>query len=111
MNQEPDLIEFDDSEAIEFILKHLPEEITSKVSDDDIQYVLDLITLYYDERNLWEEDEVMEAEIAEDDMFDQIWATIEKEKIVTIDKESLEAILLGEYEYGKALGIYTEEEE
>ena len=53
----------------------------------------------------------MEAEIAEDDMFDHIWATIEKEKIVTIDKESLEAILLGEYEYGKALGIYTEEEE
>ena len=110
MSQEPDLIEFDDSEAIDFILKHLPIDVKGRVTDDDVQYVLDLICDYYDDNDLVEDDDqVQEASIAEDDMFNNIWASIVREKVVDIDREALTAILDGEYEYGKVLGIYTEE--
>ena len=86
------------------------EELKDKVSDDDIQYVLDLICEYYAENDLIEEDTVEEATIAEEDMFNFILAAIRKEQIVEMDEYTLEAILDGEFEYGKTIGIYTEEE-
>ena len=105
-----DFIEVDDMECINFILNHLPEELQGKVSDDDIQYVLDLICEYYAANDLIEEDTVEEATIAEEDMFNFIMAAIRKEKIIDIDEYTLEVILDGEFEYGKTIGIYTEEE-
>lgn len=110
MNAEKDFIEVDDTECIKFILNHLPEELQNKVSDDDIQYVLDLICEYYAENDLIEEDTVEEATIAEEDMFNFILAAIRKEQIIEMDEYTLEAILDGEFEYGKTIGIYTEEE-
>ena len=110
MNEEKDFIEVDDTECIKFILTNLPKELQDKVSDDDIQYVLDLICEYYAANDLIEEDTVEEATIAEEDMFNFIMAAIRKEQIVEMDEYTLEAILDGEFEYGKTIGIYTEEE-
>ena len=110
MSEEKDFIEVDDTECIKFILNYLPEGLKGKVSDDDIQYVLDLICEYYAENDLIEEDTVEEATIAEEDMFNFILAAIRKEQIVEMDEYTLEAILDGEFEYGKTIGIYTEEE-
>ena len=109
MSEEKDFIEVDDTECIKFILNFLPEELKGKVSDDDIQYVLDLICEYYAENDLIEEDTVEEATIAEEDMYNFILAAIRKEKVVEIDEYTLEVILDGEFEYGKKIGIYTEE--
>lgn len=109
MSEEKDLIEVDDTECINFILNNLPKELKNKVTDDDIQYVLDLICEYYAENDLIEEDTVEEATIAEEDMFNFILATIRKEKIIEMDEYTLEAILDAEFEYGKTIGIYTEE--
>ena len=115
MSKEEAFIEFDDSEAISFIMEHLPEELKGQVSEDDVQYVLDLVCDYYEDNNLMDDDDddddstVSEATIAEDDMFNYIWRTIRKERTVDLSEDALSAILDGEYEYGKSIGIYTEE--
>ena len=109
MSEEKDFIEVDDTECIKFILNYLPEELKGKVSDDDIQYVLDLICEYYAENDLIEEDVVEEATIAEEDMFNFILAAIRKEQVIEMDEDTLAVILDGEFEYGKTIGIYTEE--
>lgn len=109
MSDEKDFIEVDDTECIKFILNYLPEELKGKVSDDDIQYVLDLICEYYAENDLIDEDIVEEATIAEEDMFNFILAVIRKEKVIEMDENTLAVILDGEFEYGKTIGIYTEE--
>lgn len=111
MNQENDLIEVDDTECIEFIINNLPEEYKGKVDEDDVQYVLDLVCEYYAENDLVEEDTVEEAVIAEEDMYNYILATIKKENVESIDADLLAVILDGEFEYGKQIGIYTEEED
>ena len=49
---EEDLIEFDDEAAISFILNYLPEEVKTKFSDDDVQYLLDVIYEFYDKNGL-----------------------------------------------------------
>ena len=69
MSEEKDLIEFDDTEAIRFIMNTLTEEQRKRIDEETVQYILDLICEYYDQNGLIEEDTVDEAEIAEDDIF------------------------------------------
>ena len=111
MKEEQNLIEFDDNEAIAFILNSLPQNLKANIDDDTVQYVLDLICEYYDSNGLIEEDEVEEAEIAEDDMFNFISELIKKEKVVSLTDEQLQAILDAEFNYGLSIGIYSEEED
>lgn len=110
MNQQPDLIEFDDDEAIKFILNRLPKSILPHVTDDDVQYVLDLICDFYEKNNLMKDEEVAETTIAEDDMFNYIYGIMKKENVVEMSENDLRLILEGEYEYGKSIGIYSEED-
>ena len=110
MAKEQEAIEFDDTEAINFILNSLPAESRARISDDDVQYILDLICEYYDSNDLMNDDEsVGEATIAEDEMFDFIWKLMKKENQVQLTEEELQQVLDGEFEYGKKIGIYTEE--
>ena len=115
MKDEQDTIlqEFDDSEAIKFILARLPETDRKQISDDDVQYSLDLICDYYEENNLFSEEddnEVSEASIAEDDMFQYVRGLMLEEKEVSLTDAQLHAILDGEYAYGVSIGIYEPED-
>ena len=108
---EQEILEFDDSQAIEFIKNHLPEEQKTQIDEDAIQYVLDLVCEYYEENGLMdEEDGVEESEIAEDDMFNYVSALVKKDKIYEMSDEQLQLILDGEFAYGKSIGIYEEAE-
>ncbi len=93
----------DDSECIEFIMGYVDKSLN--ITDDDVQYVLDLICEYY-AQNEFMEDKAEEAEIAEDDMMNFIMAAVRKETIMNLCEEQVAAILDGEYEYGKKTGIY-----
>jgi len=116
MNQEIDLLEFDDSEAIDFILKNLPSKFKDQIEAADIQYVLDLIIDYYEDNNLLDDNQgsnstVSEATIAEDDMFYTINKIVKKEEAVDLNEDQLQAILEGEYQFGLSIGIYSEDDD
>lgn len=108
MVKEKDLIEFDDQEAIDFILDYLSSTDFS-ASEEEIQYVLDLIYEYYEQNDLME-DEVSadNAMVDEDEMLNFVFKLMNKEKVFSLEKDVLQVILDGEYEYGKSIGIYTE---
>ncbi|MGN0186685.1 MAG: hypothetical protein ACI392_02940 [Paludibacteraceae bacterium] len=109
MSNEPEPFEFDDSEAVQFILATLSDEAKRKITDDDVQYVLDVLCEYYDKNHLMDSDGGDdEAAIAEDDMHNYIWNVIQKENVVQLTEDDLQEILDGEFEYGKRIGIYTE---
>lgn len=109
MSQKQEPFEFDDSEAVKFILGTLSPETQCKVTDDDVQYVLDVLCEYYDKNHLMDSDgNDDEAAIAEDDMHNYIWNVIKKENVVQLTEDELQEILDGEFEYGKRIGIYTE---
>ena len=57
-------LEYDDEAAIVFIQKKLPKELN--ISDDDIQYVLDVIYDFYESKGLLNEDTDEEVEIVEE---------------------------------------------
>lgn len=108
--QEDDLLEYDEDDAVAFILDFIPAEAKERISDDKIEYVLDVVYEYYDEKGLIDEDSTEEASIDEEDMFKYILKCSKKDKM-DIQEEDVQLILDGEFEYGKLLGIYRDEEE
>lgn len=107
--KEDDLLEYDEDDAVKYILKSLPADAKKRIDETKIEYVLDVIYDFYEENGLIDEDSTEEANIDEEIMFEYIVKCSKKEKIDLSD-EDIQLILEGEYQYGKSIGIYTEEE-
>lgn len=107
--QEDDLLVYDEDDAVKFILNFLPEDAKKSINDSKIEYVLDVVYEFYDENGLIEEDSTEEASIDEEEMFKYILKVSKKDKM-QLTEEEVQLILEGEFEYGKSIGIYREEE-
>jgi len=108
--QEDDLLVYDEDEAVKFILDSLPADAKERVDNDKIEYVLDVVYDFYDENGLIDEDSTEEASIDEEEMFKYILKNSKKDKM-GLSEDDIQLILDGEYEYGKSLGIYKEDDE
>jgi len=105
MKTEDDLLFYDDVEAVKFILQNLPSNLKTTVTEEKVEYVLDVIYEFYEEQGLIEEDTAEAAYIDEEDMFLYLKKCIEKDAM-DISEEEISHILEGEYEYGKSIGVY-----
>lgn len=106
MKTEKDDLVYDEDEAVRFILEHIPASSKATVSDTKVEYVLDVIYEYYEEKGLIQEDVAEEADIDEEDMFLYLKKCAQKDKM-DITVEEIGLILEAEYEYGKSIGIYN----
>lgn len=52
MSESTEIHEFSEKDALRFIRQHLPEDLASRLSDDDILDVVDAAYDYYDEYGL-----------------------------------------------------------
>lgn len=104
-----DLLEYDDDEAVKFILNLVPKELKSKINDDAINYVLDVVYEFYDENGLIDENSTEEASIDEEEMLKYVMKAVKKDKM-NLTEDEIQLVLDGEYDYGKSIGIYTEED-
>ena len=107
--QDDELLVYDEDDAVKFILDFLPDDIKKRVGESEIEYVLDVIYDFYDEKGYVEEDSTEEASIDEEEMFNYILKASKKDK-VELTEEDVTYILNGEYEYGKSIGVYFNEE-
>ncbi|MCK9156855.1 MAG: hypothetical protein M0P12_12315 [Paludibacteraceae bacterium] len=101
-------IEYNDNEAIDFILKRLPKEEKEKITRDDVDYLMDIIyDFYYDNGFLGESNSDQSVEIDEQEMSDFIANRVAADgKGNYITEDVISDILDGEYEYCKSIGIY-----
>jgi hypothetical protein len=107
--QEDDLLVYDEDDAVKFILNSISKEDLGSIDETKIEYVLDVVYDYYEENGLIDEDSTEEASIDEEQMSQFILKTAAKDKI-TLTQDELQLILDGEFEYGKSLGIYEDED-
>ena len=105
--EEEDFLIYDEDEAVAYILKFLPEDTRKRITKDEIDYILDVIYDFYEEKGYIEEDSAEEADIDEDEMFEYIQAAVIKDKM-DITEDEIQLILHGEYEYGKSIGVYND---
>jgi len=108
--KEDDLLVYDEDEAVTFILNSIPAEAKERITEDTVEYVLDVVYDYYEENGLIDEDSTEEASIDEEEMYKYIVKCAKKDNMELGD-DDIQLILDGEFEYGKSLGIYRDEAE
>jgi len=102
---EDDMFEYDEDEAIAFIRNQLPQELKTRFSDDDLNYIIDLIYEYYESKGLLNDDEE-EVEIDLDDLTAFVVKNATKDKVGVYTDEEIHFIVDGEIAYCETLGIF-----
>ena len=108
MSDKDDLMAYDEDDSLAFIKENLPEEMKGKFSDDDICYVVDLMSEYFESKGLFDEEVSEDDEIAidEDEMLDYVVKFAKKENVVSLSKAEIAAIIEGELAYGDSIGLF-----
>lgn len=101
-------IGYDEGEAVKFIQNHLPQELKNKFSDDEINYVIDIIYEFYENKGLMDENmnEDQIVEIDEDEMIDFVLKNTKKDKINDFTADEITFIIQGELAYCESLNIF-----
>ena len=89
MSDKDDLI-YDEDDSVAFIQNYLPQELKGKFSNDDINYIVDLIYEFYESKGFLDEnsDDNAEIDIDED------------------EPEEITFIVQGELEYCDSINMF-----
>lgn len=108
MSKEQDPIEYDEQEAVKFIQNYLPQDMKDKYTDDEINYVIDIVYEFYEEKGFMnqETDENEIVNIDEDEIVAYVLKNTKKDKINTFSPEDISFIIQGELAYCDSIGIF-----
>lgn len=96
MSDKDDLI-YDEDESVKFIQNYLPQELKGKFSNDDINYIVDLIYDFYESRGYLNDDADDDAdiEIDEDELIEYVVKNAQKDGVGKFDPEAIGFIVQG----------------
>jgi len=106
MSEEKKVLEYDEDDSLKFIQEHLPEEMQHEFSDDEINYIVDLVYEFYEEKGFLDEGDDTEIEIDEDELLEYIFKNARKDAIRDYTDEQIEAIVAGELAYCDTLNLF-----
>jgi len=101
-------LNYDEDDSVKFIRNYLPQELKEKFSDDDINYIVDLIYEYYDSKGYIDEDTDDEAdiEIDEDELIAFVIKEAEKDDVGKYKPDEITFIIQGELEYCDSIDMF-----
>ncbi len=99
---------YDEEDSVKFIRNYLPQELKEKFSDDDINYIVDLIYDFYDSKGYLsdDEDEEGDIEIDEDELVEYVVKNAKKDGIGKFESEEIMFIVQGELEYCDSIDMF-----
>lgn len=108
MSTELDSIIYDEDDAVKYIQNYLPQELKGKFSNDEINYVIDIIYEFYEDKGLLDEsasdDKIID--IDEDEMIAFVLKNTKKDKLQQFTPEEITFIIQGELAYCESLDIF-----
>ncbi|MDD4636404.1 MAG: hypothetical protein PHI48_09020 [Bacteroidales bacterium] len=110
MKQEEDLIEYNDDDAVKYIINSLPQELKEKVSKEIIYDFLDVIYDFYDSKGVADESLEDEIDIDEEEMTQFVCKNAPKKLTKLFSEEEIQFIVQGEIGYCDSIGLYEDEE-
>ena len=108
MNEDQDLI-YDDEEAVKFIQNYLPQDLKDKFSDDDINYIIDLIYEFYESKGYFEdedEDDDSYVDIDEEELIQYVINNAKKDGVGKYNTDEIAFIVQGELEYCESIDLF-----
>jgi len=107
MSEEDKVLEYDEQDSVRFIQEHLPDEMRGEFTDDEINYIVDLVYEYYEEKGfLDEEEEDAEVIIDEEELLAYVIKNAQKDAIRDFSEDEIEAIVAGELAYCDSLNLF-----
>ena len=101
---------YDDFEAVKFVKNYLPDELKNKFTDDDINYIIDLIYDFYDSKGLMDgdddDDNESDVEINEDELVAFVVKNALSDNIGKYEADDIEIIVQAELEYCNSIGMF-----
>ena len=107
------LMEPEEKEMVEFIMKMINDENDGKLTADDVLFVLDMMDDYLEEKGLLREDpktgemEYLEGDVDETEQLDYILKAV-REEGRSISSVQIQLIQDAELQYGIEKGYYEE---
>lgn len=106
MSDEKKVLEYDEDDSLKFIQQYLPEEMQDVFSDDEINYIVDLVYEFYEDKGFLDESDDSEIEIDEDELLEYIFENAREDDIREYTDEQIEAIVAGELAYCDTLNLF-----
>ena len=109
MNEEQDF-GYDDDDAVKYIRNFLPQELKEKFTDDDINYIIDLIYEFYDSKGLFEDNDDDNAdefvEFEEDELIQFVIKNAHEDGVGKFKTDEIALIVQGELEYSDSINLF-----
>lgn len=108
MSTEVDPIGYDEDEAVKYIQNHLPQDFKGKFSDDEVNYVIDIVYEFYEDKGLLDENTSDEdvIDIDEEELIEFVLKNTKKDKLAKFTSEEITFIVQGELAYCESLNIF-----
>ena len=108
MSKELDPIGYDEDEAVKYIQNYLPTEVKEKFSADDINYIIDIMYDFYDEKGFLNPDASDEdlIDLDEDELIGYVFKNTKKDKIADFTLDDVTFIVQGELKYCESIGMF-----
>lgn len=108
MSNEKDLIQYDEDDAVKYIQNYLPQDVKGKYSNDEINYIIDIVYEFYEEKGFMDDDSEGEVlvDIDEDEIVSYVLKNTKKDKINNFSAEDISFIIQGELAYCESIGIF-----
>lgn len=94
---------YDEDDSVEFIQNYLPSYYKGQLSNDDINYLVDLIYEYYEDKGYLSDDADDDLEIDQEELVSYVLDNVKPAKIKGLTVELIEAVIEGELSYCESL--------
>ncbi|MDR1743108.1 MAG: hypothetical protein LBR48_04725 [Dysgonamonadaceae bacterium] len=105
-SKDKQIMEYDEDDSVKFIRNHLSEDMQNALSDDEINYIVDLIYEFYEERGFLNEDDDSDVEIDEEEVLSFVLSNARKDGIRNFTEDEIASIVAGEFAYCDSLNIF-----
>ena len=106
LNTNNDELLYDEDDSVKFIQNYLPQELKGKFSNDDINYIVDLIYDFYESNGMLDDDGDDEIEIDEEEVVNYVIKNAQKDGVGKFEPEEITFIVQGELEYCDSINMF-----
>lgn len=106
MSTNNDELLYDEDDSVKFIQNYLPQELKGKFSNDDINYIVDLIYDFYESNGMLDDDSDDEIEIDEEEVVNYVIKNAQKDGVGKFEPEEITFIVQGELEYCDSINMF-----
>ena len=106
MSTNNDELLYDEDDSVKFIQNYLPQELKGKFSNDDINYIVDLIYDFYESNGMPDDDGDDEIEIAEEEAVTSVIKQAQNAGAGKSSPEDITFIVQGELEYCDSINMF-----